>query len=356
MRIFILLAIVYQFTFAFFSFNESSYLNISNELKVLKSLDIDSSFIKDRSYLKMKADIDKLKTKYFLEILERGQIFMPILRKMINESNIPDTFLYMAMVESKFNIKATSHKNAKGLWQFMPKTAKTIGLKQNWYIDERLDPIKSTEAAIKYLNYLHNRFKKWYLVAMAYNCGESRLARAIKKAKTDNLSILIDDKKKYLPKETRDYIRKIIIMALLANNKDLIIKNDAGHLFNTSFNSILTKVYVQGGTRLKEVAKAIGVSTKKLIEYNHHLKRAIVPPSYAKYHIYIPYDRVVYFNANFNKPINKENLFVYKVRKGDNLSKISRKYNLKISTIKRLNNLSKDLIRVGDKLTLYANN
>ncbi len=357
MKFFVILALLSQFAFAFFSFNENSYSNVSDEIKILKSLDIDTSFAQDKHYIKMKNEIDKLKTKYFLQILEQGQIFVPILRKMISESNIPDTFLYMAMVESKFKIKATSHKNAKGLWQFIPKTAKTIGLKQNRYIDERLDPIKSTQAAIKYLNYLHDRFQKWYLVAIAYNCGESRLARAIKRAKTDKLSVLIDNQKKYLPKESRDYIRKIIIMALLANNKDLVIKNGAEHLFNTAYNSTLIKVYAKGGMSLKKIAKAIGVSYKKLKEYNHHIKRGVLPPTYSKYHIYIPSDRVVYFNANFSEPTYKaENMFIYRVKKGDNLSKISRKYNLKISTIKRLNNLNKDLLKIGDTLTLYANN
>jgi len=150
-------------------------INKLDEIRILDSLNINASFLNDPKYIKMKNNINELKTSYFLKALKKGSIFMPNLHELLGESDIPDTFLYMAMVESKFRADVKSNRNAAGLWQIMPATAKRFKLEINSNIDERLDPIKSTKAAIKYLEYLHKRFGKWYLAAIAYNCGEGRV-------------------------------------------------------------------------------------------------------------------------------------------------------------------------------------
>ncbi len=333
--------------------NERSLkLNKLDEIRILNSLDIDNSFMQDEKYIKMKNNIDQLKTIYFLKTLKKGSIFMPNLHELLGEAEIPDTFLYMAMVESKFLADVKSHKNAAGLWQLMPTTAKKFNLEINSNIDERLDPIKSTKVAIKYLQYLHSRFGKWYLAAIAYNCGETRLARVLRKVQTDDLSTLISDEKKYLPAETRDYIRRIIIAALLAYDDEIIVKNNADHLFGNCTNSKLIEVFFDGGISLNEIAKRAGISKKKIKTCNPHLLRSKLPADKKTYHVYLPQEYVNNLEENDLKiTIGR---FIYTVKSGDTLSIISKKSNNKISSIKRLNPHLKETLLIGQKIVLIG--
>jgi len=263
-------------------------INKEDEIRILNTLDINPSFVKDYQYNKMKNNIDQITTKFFLMSLKRGQIFLPNLHEIIGNSDIPNIFLYMAMTESGFLLDAKSHKNARGLWQLMPKTAKRLGLKITKDIDERLDPIKSTKAAIKYLNYLHKRFKKWYLVAIAYNCGETKLANAIKRAKTDDLLTLLNPQKKYLPRESRNYIRRIIISALLAFDRTIILKNNAQHLFGNCSGQKLKKVTIKKGTSITKISKKYNISLKEIKKCNPQILRYYVPKIDNEYYIYLP--------------------------------------------------------------------
>ncbi|MDR3346013.1 MAG: lytic transglycosylase domain-containing protein, partial [Campylobacteraceae bacterium] len=198
-KVILSLTLCFNLSFAYFVI-EDDYMH---QVEVLKNLDIDTTFLQDRMFTSMKEDISLYRQKQFLKMLENGAKFIPMLRDMIHEAAIPDAFLYMAMAESGFSVKAYSKAKASGLWQFMAATAKKYNLVIDDYVDERRDPIKSTQAAIKYLNFLHASFGKWYLAAMAYNCGEGRVSRAIEKAGTDDLYVLLDEKAKYLPSETR---------------------------------------------------------------------------------------------------------------------------------------------------------
>ena len=337
-------------------FSKTLQLNNLNEIEILSSLDIDPSFINDPKYIKMKNNINQLKTIYFLKALKNGTIFMPNLHELIGESKIPDTFLYMAMVESKFRAKVKSQRNAAGLWQIMPATAKQFKLTVNRTVDERLDPIKSTKVAIKYLQYLHKRFGKWYLAAIAYNCGETKLSRAIKKAQTNELAVLINNKKKYLPKETRNYIRRIIIASLLAHDDEIIAKNNADHLFGSCTNSKLIEVFFNGGTTLRTIARKAGMTVKKIKSCNPHLLRSRLPANKKTYHVYLPQELIANLDKN-GQSISKSisiGSFTYKVKKGDTLSKISRKFNNKISAIKRLNPKLKKHLKIGQSITLIG--
>jgi membrane-bound lytic murein transglycosylase D len=308
----------------------------------------------DPKYIEMKNNINELKTIYFLKALKKGSIFMPNLHELLGESDIPDTFLYMAMVESKFRANVKSNRNAAGLWQIMPSTAKRFKLEVNRYIDERLDPIKSTKAAIKYLQYLHERFGKWYLAAIAYNCGETKLSRVLKKIGTDDLAVLIDDQKKYLPAETRNYIRRIIIAALLAHDNEIIQKNNADHLFGSCTNSKLIEVFFNGGISLRTIANKVGMSLKKIKSCNPHLLRSKLPANKKTYHIYLPQELIADLENKTDDNKISIGRFTYTVKKGDTLSKLSKRYNNKISAIKRLNPNLKKTLKIGQKLTLIG--
>ena len=344
-KIFILLLLSYSFSFAYFMIDD----NYGKQLQVLKNLDIDTSFFHDSKLLDIRNEMSQNQAKYFLRTLKNGSEFVPMLKKMINDGGIPETFLYLAMVESEFSTKAYSKAKASGLWQFMAPTAKKFGLEIDEYIDERRDPIKSTKAAIEYLQTLHKMFGKWYLAAMAYNCGEGRVSRAIKEAKTDNLAVLLDEDKKFLPAETRKYIRKIIAMANLSEDINFILENEANYLLNRGTDTVLfEKVEVKGGSPLEAIASAINIPLEQLLNYNTHLNYFFTPPDKDKYHVYIPYDKRVDFANNFNEQDVK--LYVYIVKWGDNFSKISKQYNVSASVIKDFNGLDSYKLKVGQKI------
>ncbi len=326
--------------------------NYKEQVLVLKKFDIDSSFLRDMQLISMKENINRYKTKHFLRVLSDGNRFVPYLRKLINESNIPEAFLYMAMAESNFTPDAYSKSRASGMWQFMPYTAKKFGLKINSYLDERRDPVKSTIAAIKYLKYLHKIFGKWYLAALAYNCGEGRVLRAIKKAKTDNLEILLNPNKKYLPHESRMYIRKILMMQNMANNPDFILENNSGYLLNQGSAETFSKVFVKQGTSLSSIASSIGISLKELKIYNPQLKYYFVPPKIGKYTIYIPYGKQMAFKQNFKPKKSIGRFYVYRVKRGDSLHKIGRRYGISYRVLREYNHLKTNRLHIRQSLII----
>ncbi len=347
-----------KFLFILFVFFQSSYafLITQNDYKeqasVLKSFDIDSSFLIDRVFISMKNNVDRYRTKHFLKVLEEGNRFVPYLRKLIQEAGIPEAFLYLAMAESNFAPNAYSKARAVGIWQFMPYTAKKFGLKINSYVDERRDPVKSTIAAIKYLKYLHNIFGKWYLAAIAYNCGEGRVQRAIRRAKTDDLSTLLNAKKKYLPRESRLYIRKIIMMESLANSSDFILGNDSDYLLNRGTVETFAKVYVKEGTSLSSIASSINLSLKQFKSYNPQFRYNFVPPTKGKYGIYIPYNKQISFKNNFNPNKSKSKFYIHIVKKGDSLYKLGKRYGINYRVIKDYNRLKTNFLRLRQSLVI----
>jgi membrane-bound lytic murein transglycosylase D len=355
MKIFIFITLFFTQLVLQPSFADTEPIHIApeKEIDILESLDIDPLFYNDEHYIETKEKINELKRIYFLRTLKRGNLFMPNLQELLNESDIPSTFLYMAMVESKFLADSKSHKHAAGLWQFMPATAKEYKLRKDREIDERLDPIKSTKAAIQYLKYLYSRFQKWYLAAMAYNCGERRLANAIKKAGTDDLAVLLDEKEEYLPKETRDYIRRIIVAALLANDKNIIKKNNKNHLFGFCSNKKLTKLYFKGGESLQTIAYKIGVPYKKLKACNPHLIKNRLPVNKKMYYVYLPEDLAEKAKEKIKK---SGETFVYYVQPNDTLFRISRRFNIRMKALRELNpQLEKHkVLKIGMPLTLLG--
>lgn len=214
------------FIFPYLLFANLTYQsNYGKELAILESFDIDPSFLHDPLMNKMRHDKSNLsKNKHFFTAMENACVFIPAIKDLLNKNDIPQEFLYLAMAESNFKTKAYSPKKASGLWQFMPRTGKRYDLNIDEYVDERRDLIKSTKAASKYLKSLHKRFGKWYLAAIAYNCGGGRLSRAIKEAGSDSLAVLLDSEKKYIPRESRNYIRKIVALAFVGNDERFMLK------------------------------------------------------------------------------------------------------------------------------------
>lgn len=290
----------------------------------------------------------------FVDQFDSSYEFIPIIRSMIAQSGIPQEFLFLAMAESGFSSRAYSKKRAVGIWQFMPYTAKDLGLVINDYVDERRDPIKSTRAAIKYLQFLYNSTGQWYLAAMAYNCGLGRLKKAIERAQSSELEVLLDEQAKYLPAETRQYIRTILSMSLAFSNAPKMQALDREYLLNRGAFDTLAQVQVKGGTLLASIAAAAGMSLEDIKKYNRHFTYNFLPQSSKEYAIYIPYDKLAYFKQNFDPNALPTSKFVFhKVKQGESLASIAKKYGISVQELKLSNNFSsKQVIFANQKLVI----
>lgn len=321
---------------------------------ILNSFDLDASFLPT---LNMSNAVYKRSVKarwdYFVEKFDKGYEVIPALRMMMIEQGIPQEFLFLAMAESEFSMRAYSPKKASGIWQLMPKTAKEMGLKINNYIDERRDPIKSTKAAIKYLKFLKRITGEWYLAAMAYNCGVGRLQKAIKKAGTKDLEVLLDPQKAYLPAETRHYIRMILGMSLAFNDAYVLKNEDKEYFLNRGAGSTITGVEVQAGTPLSEIAKSVGMDLKELKKYNKQFKYNFLPPGKGKYTVYMPYDRLALFKQEYQTSKHANEMFVlHHVKKGETLSSIAKKYNTKVKDIQNVNEVKSSHLSIKQALII----
>lgn len=339
MKIFFWLACcVCMITSSFAQFDDLSYDMRSEE--VLKTFDIEPEFLNNASFIDVKntllADAHQ---SYLLAKFKNGQDFIPTLKEMFLKEGIPQEFLYLAMVESGFSLTAKSSKRAIGMWQFMPKTAESLGLSIDAQIDERKDPIKSTQAAITYLKSLKASFGKWYLAAIAYNCGDGRLRRAIQRAKSDSLSVLLDPKEKYIPLESRMYIRKILSISLLFHNITMLKANDYDYFLNRGANSLLATIEIAPATPLNQIASKAGISLNALKRYNPQFKHAITP-TYAKtYSIHIPYEFLARYKENTHDQTPIQSYLIHRVAKGETMSSISKRYGVPTKQITQYNGI-----------------
>ena len=398
---------IFLFLFYCLSYMNASLVDSSfsqKDLQVLEVLDIETSFIRDNKlqsiYTKF---LNKNGSNYYIQKLNNASLFLPRIKKVLKHTGLPPVFLYMAMAESNFTIDAKSRTKAIGLWQFMGPTAKYYGLKQNLYIDERMDIVKSTLAASRYLKTLYKIFGKWYLAALAYNCGEGRVTEAIIRASLDKYILLnpkeinnpevkkirqiINDyqekkitfsnikkvlkkiqkwdielsltellkvqnglSRNYLPQESRIYIRKIIALAIM-NSNSFIKNNKNSHLLNMGISSTIATVSIKGGLHLKNISKVINMKYTDLKSLNKHLIKSIVPPNEKFYSIHIPYDKLFSFNKNKDF-IEDTKYIIYIVKNGDTLSKIAHIYNIPYKLIKSYNNLKSNILKIKQKLII----
>lgn len=328
--------------------------NHNKQIMLLRSFDIDPNYINDE---KLNEVIDAKKEpqeyKRYYDAMQRARLYIPTIKTIMHNENVPAEFIYLAMAESSFTTKALSSKKAAGIWQFMPATGKQYGLYIDDYLDERRDPIKSTKAAVKYLNSLYSRFGKWYLAAMAYNCGEGCVMNAIKNAgDRDDIFTLLDEEKRYLPAETRNYIRKIIAYGFMGIDENDMISTDYGYLLNrANLNSIAT-VTLPKGEKISRVAKLLDIDEEEMRRLNRHLTYDFVPPFSKKCDVYIPYNKLTRFNQEY-KPCDLQSIYlVHIVTPGENLSSIGAKYRVPYHIIKEFNELKSNRLRVRQKLII----
>ncbi|MDA0328336.1 MAG: lytic transglycosylase domain-containing protein [Gemmatimonadetes bacterium] len=210
------------------------------------------------------------------DLLQRRGLYGEMIRGKLRERGMPEELVYIPMVESGLSPLAVSRVSAVGLWQFMSPTATQYGLRLDEYVDERRDPVRATDAALDYLEWLYGRFGgSWYLAAAAYNAGPGRVERVLNRHAGGRMGNenLYWEILEYLPRETREYIPKLVAVTLLANAADVIGVNHDGFPPYRYEN-----VFVPGGTTLKSVASALGIGVATLRTLNPHLTLEVTPP------------------------------------------------------------------------------
>lgn len=298
-------------------------------------------------------------------ILGLCSYYMPIFQETLNRYDLPEELKAMAIIESALNPTAVSRVGAKGMWQFMYGTAKMYGLHIDSFVDERLDPVKSADAAARYLRDAYNIFGDWNLAIASYNCGAGNVNRAIRRS---GGSRAFWDIWPYLPRETRGYVPAFVgALYTMKYYKEHGIRPAATempvHVDTFKINKML---------HFKQVYELAGVPMEQLKNLNPQYRHEIVPGNEREYILRIPYNYTnafidqedtlyrhkadVYFNPATIKKIKDDGdgeRIVYKVKSGDYLGKIASKYRVSVNQIKRWNNLKSNNIRVGQRLIIY---
>ena len=318
---------------------------------VFSEFGVDESYIYDSSFEQFVLKNEKKIKIFYVRSMKKGKDVLPLMKDHLTIDGLSDLFIYISMVESGFSPAIVSSKKAVGLWQFMSSTAKHYDLAVCNTVDERCDPVSSTNAAINYLSKLNDRFGKWYLAAMAYNCGEGRLAKAIRKAGSDELSILLDDNEKYLPKETRDYIRKILLAAMIGEN-ELLDYDEV----KSSGTDPLMQVEVASGTKLSDVAKLLEMKRSDLLALNKQYKNGVIPKVKHVYKIMIPEELMMIFYMRYEtkeeKNVLKPNFISHYVVMGDTLDSLAKKYKTDANEIRIANKLEDEALTLDSLLLI----
>ena len=294
----------------------------------------------------------------FEQWLVRLSRYRPLVENIFTEFHLPSDLVYLSLVESGFNPYAYSRAKATGPWQFMKGTAKLYGLRVDAYVDERRDPIKSTVAAARYLRDLYDLFGAWPLAMAAYNAGEGKVMRALQKARAESFTDI--SKTRLIRRETKEYVPRFMAATIIAKNPDRY-----GFPQEASEPHQFEEVVVTRPLHFHAIANATGVPYTELRLLNPELRRDATPPGDDAYLLKVPVgtkakveqllDRIPTYKF---PPMAKSQLASagssrwYKVRVGDTLEKVSRRFRIPLKTLKTRNNLSGPTIRPGDFLVI----
>jgi membrane-bound lytic murein transglycosylase D len=263
---------------------------------VFNELDIDENYIYDRDFQNFVYQNRQTYTKRFMNAVNRGGLLIPTIRELMYESDISPLFIYLSMVESAFKTEAKSTSAAGGLWQFMPTAGREQHLQIDSVIDERYDPIKSTRAAVDYLYKIRGGLDKWYLAAMAYNCGQGCMQRAVERAGTKHLPTLLNPRRGYLRAETRKYIKKILLFALIGENYLFKQSDNLGEMIYRFGNDRIVPVRIRTSERLNSIASRLNINYFTLKKINMHLKQDFIPQN-SNAMLNIPISKLGRFNS-----------------------------------------------------------
>jgi membrane-bound lytic murein transglycosylase D len=317
---------------------------------------VDYFTVRDREYTKM--------------VLRRSTYYFPIFEPILEKYGLPDELKYLAIVESGLNSTVRSWAAAVGLWQFIYYTGKTYGLHADWYVDERMDPVKSTEAAARYIKSLYSMFGDWELALAAYNCGPGNVRKAIRRS---GYKRKFWDVYRYLPRETRGYVPQFVAIAYTFQYQEEhnLMLEDHEYIYPISTDTIMVKNFLN----LSTLGEMLDICPEQMEFLNPAIKRKAVPKSSKYFSVRIPADKMSLLTENrisildsASKTGQKEleylarnsvgstygrDKIVHRVRSGDVLSRIAQTYHVRVSDIKKWNSLSSNTIRVGQKLNIW---
>lgn len=326
---------------------------------VLKEFDIDESYIVEPQFQIFVAKHERKFKRFYKNSVKRGKDYMPMFKDLLIGDGLSHLFVYLSMTESGFKSNARSPKKAAGLWQFMSTTAQRFGLKVSKNIDERYDPLASTNAAMKYIQTLYKQFGKWYLVMMAYNCGEGRVQRAIRRAGTDDFVTLMDDRHRYIPSETRTYLKKIILLSMMGE-KIVVSETKEDKALKKKIIDGKALVNVAGGTNLVEFVEMLHMELNEFFNMNLQLNDYKVPEDISMVQVMIPQSKLYLYQAFYTPPTlehifkvkHYSNLVSHIVSSGDTIKSIARKYKTTPIDMIIANQLSDEKLKIGKLLVI----
>lgn len=290
--------------------------------------------------------------QFFINSLERSGRFRPYIMTQLKEAGLPEELSWLPLIESGYQLRALSSARALGLWQFIPSTGYKFGLTRNQYIDERMDPEKSTRAAIAYLKELHNLFGDWTTVLAAYNCGEGRVLRTIRNQRLNYLDNFWDLYQN-LPRETARYVPRFLATLHIIQNLDTYGISVENPLQPIPYKSFEIKKQI----RLTDIAKEISINADELRALNPELRHDILPPE--TYRLKIPAQKSDLFLAKLDKIQTAytapQLLGYHKIRRGETLSSIAKRYGTTVNAIARANNISRTHRIIAGKVIKVPN-
>jgi membrane-bound lytic murein transglycosylase D len=289
----------------------------------------------------VKKEIERLtgaEKNFFINSLERSSRYRPYIIAQLKAAGLPEELSWLPLIESGYQLRALSSARALGLWQFIPSTGHKFGLVRNKYIDERMDPEKSTQAAIAYLRELHNLFGDWTTVLAAYNCGEGRVLSIIRNQKINYLDNFWDLYQN-LPRETARYVPRFLATLHIIQNLEtyeMAVQNPLHPIPYKTFE-------INKQIRLTDIAREIDVNTDVLRALNPELRYGLLPPE--TYPLKIPENKSGRFLASLDKiktSYSAPTLYTqHKIRRGETLSSIATRYKTSVDAIARANNIHK---------------
>ncbi len=302
-------------------------------------------------------------------LIGMSQIYFPMFEEKLAKYELPLELKYLAIVESALNPNAISQSGAGGLWQFMYPTGKMYGLEVNSYVDDRRDPLKSTEAACRYFKYLYKMFGDWQMVLAAYNCGPGTLSKAIRRSGNKKTYWEI---RPYLPLETQGYVPAFIAVNYLMN---FTKEHNIYPIAAKQCYFYADTVHVKQAFTFEAVAQTIDIPMEDLLFLNPAYKLRRIP-GYGNYrHLYLPANKTGAFINNEtaiysykkNEELSRDSIMLlamqtapakkyHKVKKGENLQKIASKYQCSAADIKNWNKIKGNAVKTGTKLVVFVPN
>jgi LysM repeat protein len=318
---------------------------------------------KVRSYLRTYIERNPARTE---EMMGRAVMYFPIFEEYLEKYDMPTDLKYLAIIESALVPYARSHVGAVGIWQFMQPTAREFGLRMTTYIDERRDPVKATDAAVRYLKSLHERFGSWELAMAAYNAGPGRVNYAIRRSGSHDYWKL----SRYLPRETRAYVPGFIAANYLFHHHadhGLIPQQPHEHLLNTR------QILIYEGMSFMDINQITGVPIQTISQLNPVYSRRYIPRSVFGYvltlpvfavevmeHYLSPVDVAEDGEGQFKPIVTGQSIsfvekvvpYTYIVSSGDNLYNIGQAHGCSVRELLTWNKLSSTTLRIGQRLMI----